>query len=434
MKKYLFPALIAFSAFLLAAFAALFSVTGLSKIFIGGWPIIIMASGIELGKLVAVSAIQRLWDDLKPLWRVCLIFATVVVMLITSLGIYGFLSSSYEKTSSKMKISDSSIMLEEGKKDIIKTKITSYEDAILRKEKRIDVLSTLRTQQENRIDSLYKKNLRSSAKESQKLISQSTDEIKKLSNEVDSLNNMIQDSYQNIASVDSSVIMMKNTDDLTELGSLKYISRLTGFEIDKVANFFIILIILVFDPFAILLLIIFNIALDKANRLPIEKLKETGVIEIQDKNENPEPVSIKEEDKITEITKVAEEDKVAEITKVKEEVKKEEIDEASTFMFDDQTKNNYLKLLEIMYDGGKKKRGDPILKYNDFLIKLNELGYYIKDEKKEIDNFLMLLMSHKIVDIFKEPNENDERGKILTSYEKAKKLIELIPSESENKS
>ncbi len=303
---------------------------------------------------------------------------------------------------------------------MIDTKIASYKDAIERKTKRIDVLSTLRTQQENRIDSLYKKNLRASAKESQKLIAQSTEEIKNLSSEVDSLNNMIQISYQNIASVDSMVIMMKTNEDMAELGSLKYISRLTGFEIDKVANFFILLIILVFDPFAILLLIVFNVSLDKANKKT--EIEEKEIIK------TPE---IEESSK--ELEQPKEEISVAPVVQEVVE-KKEEKDEKSTFMFDQQTKDNYLKLLEIMYDNGNKKRGNPIIKYNEFLIKLNEIGHYIKDEKKEIDNFLMLLMSHKIVDIFKEPNEKDERGKILTSYEKAKKLIELIPSEDEIKS
>jgi hypothetical protein len=88
----------------IAGVAAYFSVIGLSLLFVGsGVSIIIMGSILEVGKLITVSVLHQLWDKLGKLLKMYLLLASFVLMLITSIGIYGYLSNGYNATNVKVK-------------------------------------------------------------------------------------------------------------------------------------------------------------------------------------------------------------------------------------------------------------------------------------------------------------------------------------------
>lgn len=295
MKKSLLPYLIGFCAITLAIVAAFFSITGMTKFFDGATlSIIVMASAIEFGKVVSVTVLKRLWNKLG-IWRIPLFAFTIFIMLLTSIGIYGFLSSLYEKTASKLKIGDSQTELVEANKKNIEERIISYEEAIDRKEKRTNNLIELRNQQENRIDSLISKNKMTSAKAAQASIAQSDKEVSRLTSDIDSLNAMIQSARFDQSKLDSVIISMNSAEINSEIGPIKYIARITNWSLDRVANYFILLIVIVFDPLAIVLLIAFNIALDSSEE---ESKKEKSVPEPQNTNHvidvpiEPESISV----------------------------------------------------------------------------------------------------------------------------------------------
>ena len=99
LKQSLFPFVIAFSALSVSASAAFYSVSGLSKLFAGAsFEVIIMAGSLEISKLVIASLLYQYWDTLNKLLRTYLSIATVILVLITSMGIYGFLSAAYQET------------------------------------------------------------------------------------------------------------------------------------------------------------------------------------------------------------------------------------------------------------------------------------------------------------------------------------------------
>ena len=99
LKRNLFPFIIAFSALSVSASAAFYSVSGLSKLFAGAsFEVIIMAGSLEVAKIVIASLLYQYWKDLNKLLRTYLTIATVVLVLITSMGIYGFLSAAYQET------------------------------------------------------------------------------------------------------------------------------------------------------------------------------------------------------------------------------------------------------------------------------------------------------------------------------------------------
>ena len=84
------------TAIALAAIAAFYSIIGLAQIFPGAfWPIVIMGSVIEIGKLVTVSWLYNNWKDTPFLLRTYFLSAIVVIMIITSMGIFGFLSRAH---------------------------------------------------------------------------------------------------------------------------------------------------------------------------------------------------------------------------------------------------------------------------------------------------------------------------------------------------
>ncbi len=96
LKNKIFPLLIAFSALSVSASAAFYSVSGLSKLFAGAsLEVIIMASSLEIAKLVIASLLYQYWDTINKALRVYLTVAAGVLILITSAGIYGFLSAAY---------------------------------------------------------------------------------------------------------------------------------------------------------------------------------------------------------------------------------------------------------------------------------------------------------------------------------------------------
>ena len=117
MKKYILPFLIALSALSVSASAAFYSITGLSKLFAGAsFAVIVMASSLEIAKLVVASFLYQYWDTAAKLLKIYLTIALIILIAITSAGIYGFLSSAYESTASKNTVIEKQIAALETKK------------------------------------------------------------------------------------------------------------------------------------------------------------------------------------------------------------------------------------------------------------------------------------------------------------------------------
>ena len=113
IKKGMFPFLIAFSALSVSASAAFYSVSGLSKLFAGAsLEVIIMAGSLEFAKLITASLLYQYWNTINKTLRTYLAVSTVILVLITSMGIYGFLSAAYQETYSKLSTIENQKVLE----------------------------------------------------------------------------------------------------------------------------------------------------------------------------------------------------------------------------------------------------------------------------------------------------------------------------------
>ena len=118
MKKRFFPFLIGLSALLVSGSAAFYSVFGLSKLFAGAaTQVLIMAGSLEFAKLVCASLLYQYWDTINKWLRFYLSVAVFVLMVITSGGIYGFLSGAYQETATKSEFLDKSLAVLQTKQE-----------------------------------------------------------------------------------------------------------------------------------------------------------------------------------------------------------------------------------------------------------------------------------------------------------------------------
>ena len=247
-----------FAAFILAGCGALVSVFGLGALFAGaGTTVLVMVGGLEFAKLVGTAALHRYWDDISWVFKIPLTFAIVVMMALTSLGIYGFLSDGYQKTASQYEVQVGKTNILDGKSARFANRILDNDKIVISKLKRAETLSDLRAQQEVRLDSLYAKNYINNANKVRKDIEASTEEIRKLNADIDAIlvsNSSLADSV-NVYT--EKILEVEEASTITaELGPLIYLSNLTGLPMDTVVNYLIFVIIGVFDPTAVGLLIL----------------------------------------------------------------------------------------------------------------------------------------------------------------------------------
>lgn len=250
MQK-IIPILLLLAGLAVSATAAYYSIFGLTKLFAGAvTQVAIMATALEVAKLITASAVYRFWKVLSNLLKVYLITAVVVLIVITSLGAYGFLSSAYEQTANVDKIS--SLRIERVETNLEKFKAIKL-DYISEKNQVLNDINSLRLGVTKVLDASETKSAIGNATQNRKLIQKQLDDAIKTRDLLDNKLSAVNDSifkYEGI-SIDT-----KSADSTTsELGPLKYLSRVSGLEMDRIVNWLILLIVLVFDPLAVCLLI-----------------------------------------------------------------------------------------------------------------------------------------------------------------------------------
>ena len=261
MKERIFPIIIALSALSVSASAAFYSVFGLSKLFAGAsTQVIIMAGTLEVAKLVVASLLYQYWDRINKLLRTYFIIATFILMVITSGGIYGYLSGAYQSTATESEFMDRQVAIIELKQNRFQE---TKEDLVVEKEQLNKSISDLRIALSNPISVSYY------SKEAEQVITTTSSsarralqkELNKAIEDRNTLDLRLNASIDSIAVLDVNILDAQiNNESARELGPLKYISELTGWAMTKVVNWFMILIIFVFDPLAIGMIVAANMA------------------------------------------------------------------------------------------------------------------------------------------------------------------------------
>ena len=230
------------SALFVAGSAAFFSVFGLSNLFAGAkLSVIVMASSLEFGKLVAASFLYRFWNNVNKILRTYMAIGVVVLVLITSAGIFGYLSNAYQGATINFEKQSTELLALEDRLDVLQ------EDRVFLKQELDDQVATL---PENYFTA--KRNLRE----------QYNPQIQEISTEILEVKGRISD--LEIELIETGV----------DVGPAIYLAKAFETDVDTVVKFFIFILIFVFDPLALALVLAFNHTLihDEQEKDNVEKM------------------------------------------------------------------------------------------------------------------------------------------------------------------
>ena len=231
-----FPKLVGLSALLIAGSAAFFSVFGLSKLFAGAqFAVVIMAGSLEFGKLVAASFLYRYWDKINLPHKTYMTIATVILILITSAGIFGFLSNAYQGATVEFEKESTLLIFKEDRLEQLE------EDKLFLKQELEAGIADLPDN--------YRTARRKLREEYQPLI---------------------QDVNKNILNLKGDIgdLKAKLVETGVDVGPAIYIARTFDTDVDSVVKFFIFILIFVFDPMAVMFVISYNVTLLDQKKSP----------------------------------------------------------------------------------------------------------------------------------------------------------------------
>lgn len=229
-----FTPLLGFSALFVAFNAAFFSVFGLSKLFAGATSsVIMMASSLEFAKLVTAAYLYRYWDNINSIMRAYLLLGVITLILITSAGIFGFLSNAYQGATIDFEKQSTTLIYKEDRLEQL------VEDKVYLKDELKQSLAALPDNFPT-----AKRKLR-----------------EEYNPKVLSINDQILDIKQDIS--DLKVGMVQTG---VDVGPAIYIARTFETDIDTVVKYFIFILIFVFDPLAVSLVVAYNVAIVNRKR------------------------------------------------------------------------------------------------------------------------------------------------------------------------
>tara|TARA_B100000902_G_scaffold171574_1_gene165850 strand:+ start:1360 stop:2607 length:1248 start_codon:yes stop_codon:yes gene_type:complete len=264
--------LLGLSALFVAFNAAFFSVSGLSKLFAGAsLSVIIMASSLEAAKLITAGYLYNYWEKINKAFRLYLSGAVIILILITSLGIYGFLTSAFQDTFNQFNIKEKQLAFLQQKEQFWADDLARYDEELERISNNISTLSNARSSSIQVRDTSVVGGIRNTISTTELRLSQKRIEVEEENRKgVQSKREVAADSLQSIQVKILDVESMEGVS--SELGPLQYLSGLLDRPMDQIINWFILIIIFVFDPLAVALVIAFNNAV-KVDRGIVKKDK-----------------------------------------------------------------------------------------------------------------------------------------------------------------
>ena len=254
----MFKYVVLLSAIVIAIVAAFFSVSGLGKLFAGSFlAVVIMASALEAGKLVTASLLTRHWQDLTRLMRAYYLLATFTLIVITSAGIYGFLTAAYQTTADQLNILDRQTQVLDLRKERYQEQLDLYIGA--REILSLTVGELSRGLANNVIQYVDEETgqLVTSTSLNTRLALQ--EQLQIATQERGNLGLRIEELTDSVTQLDLQALnLIVDSEVVAEVGPLRYMSNLTGWSMDRVVNAFALLLIFVFDPLAVSLVVAYN--------------------------------------------------------------------------------------------------------------------------------------------------------------------------------
>ena len=219
-----------------------------------------MAGSLELAKLVGATYLKQKWDEIRGFNKWYLVSAVVVLMLITSAGIFGYLSNAFQQQNLKLGQIDREI-------SVYDTKITQNQNEITRYTTQLNNLQQIRNSQEANISKVVERN--GSTSRLTQMVRNADKEISEISKKINTLTEENNKNYEKINEIKNA-----NIETEREVGGFRFVADAFGVDLNKVVKFFIFLIVIVFDPLAVALIIAFNGLISDKKRKQKEILTE----------------------------------------------------------------------------------------------------------------------------------------------------------------
>lgn len=254
-----FRHLVIFTSLLIAGCAAYFSVYGIGMLFSGATiAAMIMASALELGKLVTTSWLFRYWYKSNLILKTYMIVAVFALMAITSIGVFGFLTAAFQKSSLETELSISKITTLETQKKEERDKIESTK-------KSIEKIYALRSSQESRLNEVLTNALIArNPIQLQNIQNQINDQISDLNKQLETENVKLKAFSDKSTSIDESIFKLKmEGSQKKDIITFKFVAEQFNTTVQTVVKWFITVLITVFDPLAVVLLLAYNITIKK---------------------------------------------------------------------------------------------------------------------------------------------------------------------------
>jgi hypothetical protein len=287
-KRVWFGILMVISTLTLSISAAYYSVFGLSSLFAGAKnEVIIMASALEFSKLIVASYLHNNWNKINTLLKTYLTMGVLILMLITSAGIYGFLTSAYQKTADQLGVLDKQTEVVELKKNRFQESLDTYQ---LEKEQLNESISELSKGLSNNVIQYKDKEtgeiITTTSSSTRRALEAQLNDSKEQRN---SISIKIETLIDSITKLDLQILDMESNNEVAaEIGPLRYLSKITGKSMDVIVNWFTLLIVFVFDPLAVAMVIAINKYIGGNKEDEVEPLLSKKDVEVILKsNENP---------------------------------------------------------------------------------------------------------------------------------------------------
>lgn len=282
----MFKYILGLSAFLLASCAAFFSIKGIALLFAASfWSVAVMAGSLEIAKLVSASYLYRYWSSIHDLLKKYMLSATILLMCITSLGIFGFLSDAFQRNFSQYSLNLNKIQSLKSQqnfyisqidfnknklKDLIelqKTYQTSLDNAVKQdvtttKTTGGGFFSSAKTEKVTDIKLVESKN---------KIVEGSQNNINNLFSQISTVTSNLQNLEKQNLENSQEIMKLESDNTKGEIGTFKFVADAFGLKIETAVRIFIILIVIVFDPLAVCLVIAYNSITKKIENQEISK-------------------------------------------------------------------------------------------------------------------------------------------------------------------
>jgi hypothetical protein len=256
--KILLRILVAIFALGLSVSAAYFSVLGLTKMFAGAvLGTAIVCSFIEGSKLIIASVLHQFSKKLNWLMKGVLVLFLFLSMAITSMGVYGYLTNAFQGTANQLELVEGQTKVIEMKRGRFQESLDSY---TLEKTQLTQSITELSKGLSNNVIQYKDKEtgqlITTTSSSTRRVLESQLNDSKTQRDKISLKQEALTDS---ITKLDMQVLNLNNNEELaSEIGPLKFITGLTGLDMDVIVNFLTLILVFIIDPLAIVLVVVFN--------------------------------------------------------------------------------------------------------------------------------------------------------------------------------